>query len=304
MAFCKTERQRLQSRDRGRRTDRADGSTPFCLAGIDFVVLERRPTIVEDQGASLVVYPTTFRVMEQFRILKPKPTAGSELVHHLSLTADGCVFKEGTRYTRLRENHGYGATATHRADLVGTFLQGPPGGGGRKGLDQQEARQHWTVGAGVEVTCTDGIVYQGSIVIGADDVHSTTRHLMREAALKNDPSRDLDAEDPFPAAYQLLFGAFPSLSAAGRGYDIHAKDMSIMVIEEYEARRKSAANSLVANAAHSGKETRMHAWANTTFYLISRWLIIPKFVEDLVIRFMISPELAGFLDFLAIDRRL
>lgn len=75
------------------------------LAGIDFVVLERRPSIVEDLGASLVVYPHTFRVMKQFGILEPLLAAGSELVHHLSLTADGHVFKEGTRYTRLREKY-------------------------------------------------------------------------------------------------------------------------------------------------------------------------------------------------------
>ncbi len=75
------------------------------LAGIDFILLERRSSIVEDQGASLVVYPHTFRVMKQFGILEPLLTAGSELVHHLSLTADGHVFKEGTRYTRLREKY-------------------------------------------------------------------------------------------------------------------------------------------------------------------------------------------------------
>ena len=75
----------------------------FHLAGIDFVLLERRSSIVEDLGASLVVYPHTFRVMQQFGILEPLLAAGSELVHHLSLTADGHVFKEGTRYTRLRE---------------------------------------------------------------------------------------------------------------------------------------------------------------------------------------------------------
>jgi 2-polyprenyl-6-methoxyphenol hydroxylase-like FAD-dependent oxidoreductase len=73
------------------------------LAGIDFVVLERRPSIVEDLGASLVVYPHTFRVLHQFGILEKLLSVGSELNHHLSITSEGYVFKEGTRYTRVRE---------------------------------------------------------------------------------------------------------------------------------------------------------------------------------------------------------
>lgn len=73
------------------------------LAGIDFVVFERRPAIVEDKGASLVVYPHTFRVMHQFGLMEALLAIGGELHHHQSFTADGNAFKEGTRYGRLRE---------------------------------------------------------------------------------------------------------------------------------------------------------------------------------------------------------
>ena len=73
------------------------------LAAIDFVVLERRPAIVEDKGASLIVHAHTFRVLDQFGILDDLLPRGGELFHHLSITADGHVFNEGNRYTRLRE---------------------------------------------------------------------------------------------------------------------------------------------------------------------------------------------------------
>lgn len=73
------------------------------LAGIDFVVLERRPAIVEDKGASLIVYPHTFRVLHQFGILDELLPRGGELFHHLSFTADGQVFSEGNRYNQIRE---------------------------------------------------------------------------------------------------------------------------------------------------------------------------------------------------------
>lgn len=73
------------------------------LAGIDFVVLERRRGIVEDRGASLIVHPHTFRVLQQFGILDDLLSRGAELNHHLSFTADGHVFGEGNRYALIRE---------------------------------------------------------------------------------------------------------------------------------------------------------------------------------------------------------
>lgn len=73
------------------------------LAGIDFLVLERRPEIFEDKGASLIVHPHTLRVLDQFGILDVALSRGVELNHHLSFTADGHVFAEGNRYGLIRE---------------------------------------------------------------------------------------------------------------------------------------------------------------------------------------------------------
>lgn len=73
------------------------------LAGIDFVVLERRDNIVEDKGASLVIHPHTMRVMHQFGLLEALKGIGGELNRHLSFTSDGRIFKEGTRYQRMKE---------------------------------------------------------------------------------------------------------------------------------------------------------------------------------------------------------
>ncbi|KAH7014741.1 flavoprotein monooxygenase [Ilyonectria destructans] len=389
------------------------------LAGIDFVVLERRHNIVEDQGASLVVYPHTFRVLHQFSILEKVLSVGSELNHHLSITSNGYVFKEGTRYDRVRENHGYGPAAFHRAELIEIMYNGLPDAAKEKVFTNKKLVDIKTSRTGVKVTCADGSIYEGSVVIGADGVHSKTRLLMRDLALKENPSRPWDPENPFIAAYQVLFGSFPTPSEPGQGYDIQTRDKSIMylsgpdrswfflykklpkptkdrnyytdqdiealskefaefpliptvkvkdvwphmsgagltdlhegivkhwslgrivlvgdachkltthlglgynngvqdvvvlcnmlrnavctapdgnpdasaltrVFEKYEMVRKSPASSLVADLANSGMETRMHAWANMGYYLLSRFLIIPKFVEDMVVKSIISPEL-------------
>jgi 2-polyprenyl-6-methoxyphenol hydroxylase-like FAD-dependent oxidoreductase len=83
---------------------------------------------------------------------------------------------------------------------------------------------------GVRVTCADGSTYDGSIVIGADGVHSKTRRNMRELALKEDPKRDWDAAVPFPALYRCLWCSFPRVGECGYATDTQSKDMSTMFI--------------------------------------------------------------------------
>jgi hypothetical protein len=41
--------------------------------------------------------------MQQFGILDALLAVGSKLHHHLSFTTDGHVFKEGSRYNRMRD---------------------------------------------------------------------------------------------------------------------------------------------------------------------------------------------------------
>jgi 2-polyprenyl-6-methoxyphenol hydroxylase-like FAD-dependent oxidoreductase len=271
---------------------------------------------------------------------------------------------------------------------------------------------------GVTVTCADGSIFLGSIVIGADGVHSKTRQLMRDLALAEDPSREWDPQQPYTATYKLLFGSFPSPSPPGQGYDVQDKSRAIMyfsglergwfflykrlqkptsertnytdedvetlakefaefpltrdvkvkdvwpkmlgsgltnldeglvknwsfgrivlvgdachkmtthlglgfnhgiqdvvvlcnrlhkslqatpsenvdastltnVFAKYAAVRMSSLCSLKGDIYKSGLETRMHAWHNLGYYVLSRYLSVPSVVEDWVMRYMMAPE--------------
>ncbi|KXG51858.1 Monooxygenase, FAD-binding [Penicillium griseofulvum] len=196
-------------------------------ADIDFVVLERRPAVVEEKGASLVLYPTSLRVMHQLGILESLLPLGGELKTHMSLTKDGHVFNESPRYTTLRENHGHGLVAFDRAEVVKTTYDALPDIAKEKVLTNKQLSNIETKVDGVKVTCGDGSVYHGSIVIGADGVHSKTRHLMRDIALKEDPLRDWDPEEPFTATFRLLYGSFPTPSHSGEGNDTQSSGKSV-----------------------------------------------------------------------------
>lgn len=58
-------------------------------AGIDFVVLERRPEVFEDVGASLVLFPHSMRVMSQFGLLPKLRSIGHEVLRWADYTQHG-----------------------------------------------------------------------------------------------------------------------------------------------------------------------------------------------------------------------
>ncbi|OAA52143.1 Monooxygenase, FAD-binding protein [Cordyceps fumosorosea ARSEF 2679] len=388
------------------------------LANIDFVLLERRPSIIEDKGASLIVHAHTLRVFHQFGILDELLAHGSELSHHLSFTASGHVFNEGRRYLQIRENHGHGPVACHRAELVEAMYNGLPAAARAKILTNKKLCKIQQTEDGVTVACADGSLFVGDIVIGADGVHSKTRGLMRDLALAQDPSRPWDPEHPYTATYKLLFGSFPSPSPPGQGYDIQDKGKAIMyfsgpkrgwfflykklpkpvrerttysdedvaamaqefadfpltrehkvkdvlphmlgsgltnldeglvknwsfgrivlagdschkmtthlglgfnhgiqdvvvlcnnlvkalnetagrspdsstlslLFQDYAAHRMSSLSSLQGDIVKSGLETRMHAWENWGYRILSRYLSVPLLIEDLFMRFIMAPE--------------
>ncbi|OQE46716.1 hypothetical protein PENCOP_c001G01213 [Penicillium coprophilum] len=405
------------------------------LAGIDFVVLERRLEIFEDRGASLIVHPHTLRVLHQFGILDDLLPRGVELDHHLSFTADGHVFAEGNRYGLIREYHGHGPVAFHRAELLESMYNGLPEGAKEKILTDKKLTDLTTTHDGVTATCADGSVFHGSVIIGADGVYSKTRQIMRDLALKENATRSWDPVHPYTATYQLLFGSFPSPSPAGQGYDIQSKGKAIMyfsgtdrgwfflykrlprptserriytqkdvdavaeefaefpltqtvkvkdvwprmlgagltnldegivkhwsfgrivlvgdachkmtthlglgfnhgiqdivvlcnslrkavraasgsqgprakvlteIFENYQAVRMSSVCSLEGDVAKSGLETRMHAWHNPCYYLLSRYLSVPHTIEVLFMKYVMAPEFrkGQVLDYVTGEERM
>lgn len=97
----------------------------------------------------------------------------------------------------------------HRAELVEAIYNGLN--------EEDQARIHTgkklenieETNGGVVVTCTDGSTYEGSIVLGADGVHSKTRHLMRELSLKKSPDADVNDMEPFQHQYKTMWCSFP-----------------------------------------------------------------------------------------------
>jgi 2-polyprenyl-6-methoxyphenol hydroxylase-like FAD-dependent oxidoreductase len=73
------------------------------LAGIDFVVLERRDSVIDASGASVVLSPPSMRILSQFGLREKLEAAGAELEHVKSFTREGYKFRDSTQITLLKE---------------------------------------------------------------------------------------------------------------------------------------------------------------------------------------------------------
>lgn len=72
------------------------------LAGIDFVVLERRDTVAKDVGASLVLSPSGLRVMQQFGLLETLQKIGGELQRAKTFHTHGHELADRAEYQILK----------------------------------------------------------------------------------------------------------------------------------------------------------------------------------------------------------
>lgn len=79
---------------------------------------------------------------------------------------------------------------------------------------------------GIEVTCTDGSSYKGSVVIGADGAHSLIRQRMRTRALEADAT-EVNEEKPFLTTYRGFWLRMPTSDTglqAGVTSETHGPD--------------------------------------------------------------------------------
>ncbi|KAK5631571.1 hypothetical protein RRF57_007285 [Xylaria bambusicola] len=171
-------------------------------AGIDFLVIERNPNIISESGAGIMAWPHTTRIFDQLGLTAACQgryiPLQSKSVSHL----DGRPIRANPVFKYLSDNHGYPCMNFPRPLLTQTLYDG-------LGANQAKVR----TGAGIEniemtesgvrVRLTDNSFEDGSIVIGADGVHSKTRAIMQKLA--EEAGEDfVKKEDPIVSSYQIL----------------------------------------------------------------------------------------------------
>ncbi|KAK5993802.1 FAD-dependent monooxygenase sdnN [Cladobotryum mycophilum] len=204
------------------------------LAGVDFVLLERRESIAADEGAAIVIGPPSLRVLAQMGLFDKLREVGGEMNRKKTFLWDGTVIKNRSHFGLFRENHGITSTGYQRTDLVQTLYDCLPETTksnvltGKRVVDI-ESNEHMA-----KVTCADGSSYEGNMVLGTDGTHSNTRQLMRKLALEADPKADWDPEQPYLSTYRVLWCRFPRESQIGDAYETQHTDCAMMYFVDKE----------------------------------------------------------------------
>ncbi|KAJ8114689.1 hypothetical protein ONZ43_g4842 [Nemania bipapillata] len=195
-------------------------------AGLDFVILERYPAIASDSGAGIMLWPHTDKTTTR---LDGTPLRSSSIFKYLSdkFVPFGSI--SHFSFTKPQFSHGYPCMNFPRPALVQTLFDGL-GAAKTKvrtgaNIDNIEMTEK-----GVRVHLHDGGIEEGSIVIGADGVHSQTRAIMQKLAEQagDDFAKD---EDPIVSSYQIMYGRAKCLPNAeiGTFYETHGTYMSSQV---------------------------------------------------------------------------
>jgi 2-polyprenyl-6-methoxyphenol hydroxylase-like FAD-dependent oxidoreductase len=119
------------------------------------------------------------------------------------------------------------STLFHRADLMQSLFESLGEADRSRILTDKKVVDIKSDASGVEAICGDGSVYHGSIIIGADGVHSRVRQAMRALALLSSTANNND-ERPFVSTYRAMWFSFPiqPKSAPGDIFESHGTDVS------------------------------------------------------------------------------
>ncbi|KAH8645770.1 hypothetical protein BX600DRAFT_421339 [Xylariales sp. PMI_506] len=178
-------------------------------AGIDFILLERRPSVVIDAGSNLVLLPLGMRILGQLGLLDHLNSVSSPLGGIDRLDHQGRNIGDVQWFLNFKNDFGAAPRVISRHDLTHVIHEALSSETKSKLIPNKKVANIASVEDGVVVTCTDGTSYEGSIVIGADGAHSMVRDHMRRLAMEA-ASPAVNAEKPFLTTYRCFWLRFPT----------------------------------------------------------------------------------------------
>lgn len=200
-------------------------------AGIDFVLLESRPSIVIDAGSNLVLLPYGLRLLGQLGLLDAFYSVSSPLGKIKRLDHNGNNLGDANFFVHYTENHGISPRVVSRHALTQVLYDALPASAQASMHSNKKVRSIITTPSSATVNCADGTSYTGSIIVGADGAHSLVRSQMRSLALASPSTHPshINEDHPFLTTYRSLWIRFPTQSdlLPGDALETHGVDLAI-----------------------------------------------------------------------------
>ncbi|KAL3440151.1 hypothetical protein BJX65DRAFT_300686 [Aspergillus insuetus] len=212
---------------------------------LDYILLESHSCITPAVGASIGMFPNGLRILDQIGCYEAiQRVFNGDLPYDRQYTRDeeGSVIASIERfYRKIEERHGYGLLFFDRQTLLQTLYDNIRYK--EKVLLNRRVERVDFVDGGVNVICAEGSVYCGTIVVGADGIHSSVRSAMTSLANKLEPDYfDPDEFASIPCRYRCSFGIAQHVPGWVRGdiYHVTGKGRSQLVISGPEDKQDEA----------------------------------------------------------------
>ncbi|KAL4810830.1 FAD/NAD(P)-binding domain-containing protein [Aspergillus unguis] len=175
-----------------------------CLARaqISHIVLEKRAEKAPQEGASIGLWPTGAQILDQLGLWAAVSESTEPLKVHNVLYPGGRGFSHDV-LARVYERFGYGLTFVERQRLLSVLYKSYPDKENillGKTVVQAQQDHH-----SASVTTSDGSVYKGTLVVGADGVHSGVRSEMYRLIHASKQIQTAE-KNPLTAEYSCVFG--------------------------------------------------------------------------------------------------
>ncbi|KAH8660358.1 hypothetical protein BX600DRAFT_467596 [Xylariales sp. PMI_506] len=182
-------------------------------AGIDFVLVEQRDSIVYKTGAGLFTWPQAARLFCQLGLLDQFTANSAEVGIITQLDARGKEVRDIHIFKNYPSDHGYPSRSFERSRLMQVLADAIPDH--KKHIKTGKRLTNIEISAeGVTAHFHDGTSEHGSILIGADGVWSRTRELLSQM----DGAADAGIEPmPYSVTHYGVFGRCESSSEIPQG---------------------------------------------------------------------------------------
>ncbi|KXS95079.1 hypothetical protein AC578_9584 [Pseudocercospora eumusae] len=208
-------------------------------ADIDFVLLEARPLLDPQVGASIGLGPNALRIFDQFGAAQEIIDQTTPLLWNEGHDRNGKrIAPPAAVFHLLKPRLGYGFSFLDRQLVLraaaNTIKQQE-----KLLLNKRLASIDHSY-AGVKVHCEDGTSYSGDIVVGCDGVNSKVRSEMWRIAAHEDPTYFTHEEKTkLRAEFTCLFGISHHVSGfdqEGKAWQVYDKGNSFLLITGKDCR--------------------------------------------------------------------